>query len=123
MAKEFSRTRRVADQMQRELAELIQLELKDPRLGMVTVTAVEVTHDYERAKVFFTVLGDASALEASTRALNHSAGYLRSQLAKRIKLRVMPELVFVHDTSIEEGNRMEALIRAAVRKDSDSGPH
>ena len=119
MAKEFSRTRRVADQIQRNLAELIQMELGDPRVGMVTVTGVDVTHEFERAKIYFTVLDENLAdkekakksIETSTQALNNAAGFLRSALARRLKLRTTPELVFVYDSSMEYGNRLTDLIK------------
>lgn len=120
MGKEFSRTRRVADQIQRHMAELIQMELDDPRVGMVTVTAVEVTHEFERANIYFTVLGkefsDQSQVEETTAVLNHAAGYLRSALAKRLKLRSTPQLVFIYDSSMERGNRLSDLIDSAVSK-------
>lgn len=114
MAKEFSRTRRVADQIQRELAELIQMELGDPRIGMVTVTAVEVTHEFERARIYFTVMGNQDDIQSTTKGLNQAAGFLRSALAKRLKLRTTPVLQFVYDESIEKGLRMDALIKSAV---------
>ena len=120
MAKEFSRTRRVADQIQRSMAELIQMELGDPRLGMVTVTAVEVTKEFESARVFFTVLGkelgDNSQIEETTATLNHAAGFLRSALAKRLKLRTTPKLIFVYDSSMERGNQLTDLINSSVTK-------
>lgn len=120
MAKEFSRTRRVADQIQRHMAELIQMELGDPRVGMVTVTAVEVTHEFERARVYFTVLGkdlnDQSKVDETTEALNHAAGFLRRALAKRLKLRSTPELVFVYDASLEHGNKLSDLIDSVSDK-------
>lgn len=124
MAKEFSRTRRVADQIQRHLAELIQKELGDPRLGMVTVTAVDVSHEFEHARVFFTVLGkqldDQSQIEETTEILNHAAGFLRRELARRLKLRTTPELVFVYDTSLEQGNRLADLIESVSDKSADT---
>ncbi len=119
MAKEFSRTRRVADQIQRQMAELIQMELADPRVGMVTVTGVDVTHEFERARVYFTVL-DANladkeqakkSIDTTAKALNNAAGYLRSALARRLKLRTTPQLVFVYDASMEHGNRLTDLIK------------
>ena len=120
MAKEFSRTRRVADQIQRNMAELIQMELGDPRLGMVTVTAVDVTRELESARVFFTVLGktlgDKSQIEETTATLNHAAGFLRSALAKRLKLRTTPKLIFIYDSSMEKGNQLTDLINSAVEK-------
>jgi len=119
MAKEFSRTRRVADQIQRHMAELIQMELGDPRVGMVTVTGVDVTHEFERARVYFTVLDENLAdkeqakksVENSTLALNKAAGYLRTALARRLKLRATPQLVFIYDSSMEYGNRLTDLIK------------
>ena len=131
MAKEFSRTRRVADQIQRQLAELIQMELGDPRVGMVTITGVEVTHEFEHARVYFTVLDENLAdkekakqsIEASTEALNKAAGFLRSALAKRLKLRTTPKLSFIYDSSMEYGNRLSDLIKqtgASSSADSSS---
>jgi ribosome-binding factor A len=119
MAKEFSRTRRVADQIQRHMAELIQMELGDPRVGMVTVTGVDVSHEFEHARVYFTVL-DANlsdkeqakkSIDTTTKALNNASGYLRTALARRLKLRTTPQLVFVYDSSMENGNRLTDLIR------------
>jgi ribosome-binding factor A len=120
MGKEFSRGRRVADQIQRHMAELIQMELGDPRIGMVTVTAVEVTHEFENARIYFTVLGDQSKIEETTQALNHAAGFLRRELAHRLKLRTTPELKFIYDKSLEQGNRLSALIDEAVDSSKES---
>ena len=117
MAKEFSRSRRVGEQIQRELAQLVQRELKDPRLGMVTISAVEVTKDLSVAKVYFTVLNPGHDVEETLKGLNHSIGFLRRELAHRMKLRVVPELRFQYDRSIEEGSRLSALIDAAVSQD------
>lgn len=119
MAKEFSRTRRVADQIQRQMAELIQMELGDPRVGMVTVTGVDVTHEFEQARIYFTVLDENLAdkeqakksIETSTEVLNNAAGFLRSALAKRLKLRTTPKLTFIYDSSMEYGNRLSDLIK------------
>lgn len=116
MAKEYSRTRRVADQIQRELAQLIQQEVKDPRIGMVTVTAVEVTREFDHAKVYVTVLGDHAQLEASLHGLNSASGFLRRELAHRLKLRATPQLHFVYDSSLEQGIHLSALISEAVGK-------
>lgn len=118
MPKDASRSRRVAEQIQRELAELIQLEVKDPRVGMVTLTGVDVTSDYSHAKVFFSLLGDQERLQQALIGLNSAAGYLRSQVAHRMKLRIMPALHFVHDTSIEEGMRLDKLISDAMAEDA-----
>jgi ribosome-binding factor A len=124
MAKEYSRTRRVADQIQRHMAELIQMELGDPRVGMVTVTGVDVSHEFEHAKIHFTVLGsdlsDKSQIETTIDALNNAAGYLRSALAKRLKLRSTPRLIFVYDASMEHGNRLTDLINSAAKSSDKS---
>jgi len=126
MAKEFSRTRRVADQIQRNMAELIQMELGDPRLGMVTVTAVDVSREFESARVFFTVLGkelsDKSQIKETTATLNHAAGFLRSALAKRLKLRTTPRLIFVYDNSMERGNQLTDLINSATNPPTGNEP-
>lgn len=121
MPKEFSRTQRVADFLKQELAGLIQFELRDPRIGMVSVTDVEVSRDMSHAKVFVTVLGkdtEADAAEA-IEALNHAAGFLRSQVAKVNSARTTPKLRFVFDTSIGRGAHMSQLIDAAVAADRE----
>lgn len=120
MAREFNRTDRVADQIQRELATLIQFDVKDPRVGMVTITAVEVSKEFEYARVFFTVLGDEAVRKATTEGLTRAAGYLRRELAHRLKLRATPELQFVYDQSIDNAAKMSDLISAAVGSDSSS---
>ncbi|HEY5603952.1 MAG TPA: 30S ribosome-binding factor RbfA [Gammaproteobacteria bacterium] len=117
MAREFNRSDRVADQIQRELAALIQFEVKDPRIGMVTITTVEVPRDFEYAKVYFTVLGDNAVREATIKGLTHAAGFLRRELAHRLKLRVTPELQFVYDQSIDNAIRISELISTAVASD------
>lgn len=122
MPKDSSRPRRVAEQIQRELAELLRLEVKDPRVGMITLTDVEVSGDYAHAKVFFTLLGDETRIKEALKGLQSAAGFLRSEVAHRMKLRVMPQLHFIHDTSIENGMRLDQLIDAAVAEDAKH-PH
>jgi ribosome-binding factor A len=118
MPKDYPRARRVADQMQRELADILRFELKDPRVGrLVTITDVEVTADLAHAKVFFTAMGEeGAATRAVEEALRHAAGFLRSQLAQRMKLRVIPQLQFQYDASVERGMRLSHLIDEAVGK-------
>jgi len=116
MAKDLSRVLRVADQIQRELATLIQNEMADPRLRLVTLTGVEVTRDYSHAKVFFSVLSKEESAQPAREGLEHASGFLRNQLAGRIKLRVMPQLHFVYDESIEHGVRLSKLIDEVVGK-------
>jgi len=122
--RDHSRTLRIAEQIQRELAELLRLELKDPRVGMVTLTDVEVTADYAHAKVFFTTLGTGDQIAAATEGLNHAAGFLRHELGQRIKLRGIPQLHFIYDESVERGMRLSRLIDEAVGtagRDTDKG--
>ena len=125
MVRNSLRIRRIADQIQRELAELIRLEVKDPRVGMVTLTDVEVTADYGHAKVFFTLLGSEQALHETEQALQHAAGFLRTQLSHRLRLRTVPQLHFVYDASVERGMRLSRLIDEAVHavpsRDDGSG--
>ena len=119
MPREFSRTKRVGDQMQRELALLIQTQIKDPRVGMVTVTAVEVTKEYEHASVYITTLGDVKVSEESLAVLNQASGFLRTQLGKRLSLRRIPQLSFISDTSISTGRHLSDLIDKAIESDNN----
>lgn len=125
MAKEFKRTSRVGDFLKQELAGLIQLEVRDPRVGMVSVTGVEVSRDLSHASVYVTVLGKDSAEEAaeSIAALNHAAGFLRTQIAKISNARTTPKLRFVFDASIGRGARMSKLIDDAVAIDREHASH
>lgn len=108
-----ARSARIADQIQRSLAELIRVEVRDPRVGLVTLTGVELSRDQSHAKVFFTSLGadGASALEG----LQHASGFLRSELARELTTRKVPELHFAYDESVERGVRLTRLIDEAVR--------
>jgi ribosome-binding factor A len=117
MPKEFPRTRRVGEQIQRELAELIRNELKDPRLGMISISQVTVSRDMSHAKVFVSVLVNEQQTEASMVVLRHAAGFLRHKLGKILHMRVIPELHFFLDRSLEEGARIGALINAAIASD------
>ncbi|HKK04733.1 MAG TPA: 30S ribosome-binding factor RbfA [Gammaproteobacteria bacterium] len=120
MSKEFSRSRRVGEQMQRELAQLIQREVKDPRLGMVTVSGVDVSRDYSVAKVYITVLGDNADPAQTLAILNKVSGFLRHELGQRMVLRTVPALTFHYDESVERGSELSRLIDEAVSKDRDS---
>ncbi|WP_120995903.1 30S ribosome-binding factor RbfA [Stutzerimonas urumqiensis] len=120
MAKDYSRTQRIGDQMQRELALLVQREIKDPRLGMVTITAVDVSRDLSHAQVYVTVLGredDTDAVELNLQILSEAAGYLRMLLGKTMKLRTVPQLRFRYDASVRRGAELSALIERAVLED------
>lgn len=111
----FARTDRVAQQIQRELAELVRLEINDPRVRLVTITGVEVASDYSHAKIFFTRLDGKN--EEAQQGLEHAASFLRRHLARSLKLRVMPQLHFVYDASVERGSRLSQLIDQAVASD------
>jgi ribosome-binding factor A len=113
----FARTDRVAQQMQREIAELVRLKINDPRVRLVTITGVEVAGDYSHAKVFFTRL-DGKHGEAQE-GLDHASGFLRKHLAGSIKLRIMPQLHFVFDSSVERGSHLSQLIEQAVASDKN----
>ncbi len=145
MAKVSPRVKKVADQLQRELATLIQSEVNDPRVGMVSVTGVEVSRDLAYATVYVTVMGsvdgvlaaeteaqtepkgepvnkgslDALEIEESVKALNKAAGYLRTLLAKQMSLRIIPKLTFRYDNSIARGQYLSSLIDHAIAADSE----
>ena len=133
-----SRSQRVADQVRREIANLIQMELRDPRVGMISVLGVEVSKDFAYAKVYVTVLNsmtDNAELNASTltepgkldqleidenlKALNKASGYLRSLLAKRLTIRSVPKLKFHYDGSVKRGQQLSSLIDDAIAADKD----
>jgi len=111
------RAERVADQIQRELAVLLRDEVKDPRVGRITVTSVEVSADLSHAKVFFTHLAGREHADEAVHALQHTAGFLRTELSHRLKLYSVPQLHFAYDDSIESGMRISQLIDAAVAAD------
>lgn len=112
--KDFSRRDRVSEQIKRELAELIRLELKDPRVRLVTLTDVEVTADFTHAKVFYTTLGEQADQDAVLQGLRRASGFLRRELGRRIKIHHLPELHFVFDHSVERGTQLSRLIDQAV---------
>ncbi|ATA25384.1 ribosome-binding factor A [Brenneria goodwinii] len=121
MAKEFSRTQRVAQEMQKEIAIIIQREVKDPRIGMATVSGVEVSRDLAYAKVFVTFLNDNEPEQVKTaiKALQDASGFIRMLLGKAMRLRVVPELTFSYDNSLVEGMRMSNLVTNVVRHDAE----
>ncbi|MCP4283452.1 MAG: 30S ribosome-binding factor RbfA [Gammaproteobacteria bacterium] len=119
MAREFKRTDRVGAQIQRELAALVRGELDDPRLGMITIQAVRVVRDFSHAKIFFTVMAGTLEMSETTRVLNDAAPFFRHELGRRMKLRTLPELHFVYDESVEQGEKLSNLIDQAVKSDTD----
>ncbi|HAO88369.1 MAG TPA: 30S ribosome-binding factor RbfA [Gammaproteobacteria bacterium] len=133
-----ARAQRIADQIQREIAVLIQLEVSDPRVGMVSVTGVDVSNDLAYAKIYITVLNslagdeqinadtlsepgvlDQLEIEENLKALKKASGFLRTLLAKRLRLRVVPKLQFYYDSSIEQGQRLSDLIDDALAADRE----
>ena len=128
-SKSFSRKDRVAEQIRRELAELIRSELKDPRVGMISITDVEVTADYAHAKLFFSTLAGSEHVAEVMTGLQKASGFLRRELGKRISIHMTPQLHFVFDESLERGADLSQLIQKAVaisdssetKSESDSG--
>jgi ribosome-binding factor A len=123
MAKEYARTQRVADYLQRELAAIIQHEVRDPRVGIVSITGVDVSRDLGHARVYYTAMDSNSSEEAeeTTEALNRAAGFLRSQLSKDSSMRRLPALRFYFDTSVGRGRHLEDLIQRATKADEELG--
>lgn len=122
MPREFARHERVARQMQRELAEIIQREVRDPEVGFVTVNDVQVTRDLSIARVYVGVLTNDPQRDKrlNVEALNRATNFIHGQVAKRMRMRSIPELRFILDESIERGLQMDALLKA-TRSDSQQG--
>lgn len=124
MPREFSRSDRVASQIQREMAELIRVRIRDPELGMVTVSDVELSRDLAVATLYVTFLAARLNLPQCLKKLSEYGPELRHELGKRLRIRVLPELRFVHDDSIDRGMRMDALLGGLAQADADpSGEH
>ena len=114
----FQRSERVAEKVRRDLADLIRTELKDPRVGMISLTEVELTPDYAHAKVFFTTL-NADHLDDIQRGLKRASGFLRRELGRRIHIHTLPELHFVYDNSLERGSSLSLLIDEANARSAE----
>ncbi len=117
MPREYPRARRVEEQLKRLLAELVRREVKDPRVGLITITAAEVSRDLTHADVYFTPFAGVGDAAAALEALRHAAGFLRHQVRNQMRLRVAPEIDFHIDDSLERGARLSALIHDAVEDD------
>jgi ribosome-binding factor A len=117
MKRHNPRAQRVAEQIQRELMDLLRFEVKDPRVGMVTITAVDVSSDLSHATVLFTHLGGGASADDVMVGLAHAAGHLRTALSHRLRLYSVPQLHFKYDDSIEAGMRLSNLIDEAVAAD------
>ena len=123
MAKEFSRSQRVSQEMQKEIALILQREVKDPRVGMATVSGIELSRDLAYAKVFVTFLNvltdnaDPDTVKNGIKALQDASGYIRTLLGKAMRLRIVPELTFAYDNSLIEGMRMSNLVTNVIKND------
>jgi ribosome-binding factor A len=113
------RSNRVGEQMKKELSDIIGRKIKDPRIGFVTVTDVQVTGDLQQAKVYISVLGDEEQRENTLKGLAKAKGFIRSEVGQRIRLRKTPELIFEWDESMEYGNRINTILHQ-IQNDSDS---
>jgi ribosome-binding factor A len=122
---EFQRSHRVGEAVHKEISALLVKGLKDPRIGFVTITAVEITSDLRHAKVYFTTMGDQAARRNSEKGLQSSIPFIRRELGKHLRLRCVPELQFVFDSSLDYGNRIETLLKEIHSEEShdsdDSG--
>lgn len=126
MAKAFKRTDRVSQQVKKSLALILQREVKDPRIGMVTVSDVEVSRDLAYAKVYVTFLNDdKESIQEGLEGLNKASGYIRSLVGSAVKMRVTPELQFIYDSSLVDGMRLSNVVSSAIaddeRKRQESG--
>jgi ribosome-binding factor A len=115
-----SRAHRVAESIHKEVSSLLLKGLKDPRIGFVTITGVEVTPDLHLARIYFSVMGDEEARKNTQKGLSSSIPYVRREIGRRLRLRHVPDILFEYDTSLEYGNRIESLIRE-IHSDDDQG--
>jgi ribosome-binding factor A len=113
------RTGRVGEQIKKELSQILQFEFKDPRLGFLTVTGVDLTNDLSQAKVFLSVMGTEQQKEDTLKALANGTGFIRTELGKRIRLRIVPQLIFSLDTSIDYGSHIQKLLGQLNEEKSD----
>jgi ribosome-binding factor A len=121
MSERYSRSDRVAEAIRRELAQLIATELKDPRVGMISLTAVEVTPDYAHAKVFYTTLAEGDALQHIQEGLVRASGFLRREIGRRVRIHTTPALHFVHDETLARADHLSRLIDKALHSGPSSG--
>ncbi|GAB1666960.1 30S ribosome-binding factor RbfA [Mannheimia haemolytica] len=121
MSREFKRSDRVAQELQKEVAVILQREVKDPRIGMVTVSDVEVSRDLAYAKIFVTFLfdNDAEAIKQGMQGLEKASPYIRTLLGKAMRLRIVPELRFIYDESLVEGMRMSNFVSSVIKNDEE----
>jgi len=112
------RAERVGEAIREAIADMLLRDIKDPRIGMVTLTAVQLTDDLRHAKVYFSCVGDVAAHERSLNGLRSASGFMRAQLTRRLQLRVAPEITFVFDASLEHAERLASLLAQSHPKDS-----
>lgn len=111
-----TKTERIAELIQRNVSEIIQFQLKDPKIGFITITDCQVTNDLSYAKVFVSFLGQNARKEAGMKALERSKGYIRSELSKKLSIRKVPTLIFVLDDALEKGNKIDRIIQDIHKK-------
>ena len=111
-----TKNEKIAGLIQRNISEIIQFDLKDPKVGFITITDAQVTNDLSYAKIFVSFLGANARKEAGLKALERSKGYIRSELSKKMSTRKVPELIFVLDESLEKGNRIDTIINDMNKK-------
>jgi ribosome-binding factor A len=119
----YRRADRVADLLKEEISQMLLKEVKDPRIGFVTITGVEVSKDLQVAKVFYTVLGDTAQVKESDEALSRVSHYIKRQLGKRLRMRYIPDVIFKYDHSLEYGAKIDSIlehIRSAEELDTES---
>ena len=114
------RADRVAEAVRELIAELLMRDIKDPRIGMVTLTAVELSDDLRHGRIFFTCVGDAAARERSLTGLRSAAGFMRTQVGRRLRLRYAPELTFVFDSAPEAADRLASLLKSVRPEDDEA---
>ncbi|MCX8600634.1 MULTISPECIES: 30S ribosome-binding factor RbfA [unclassified Gilliamella] len=121
MAKTFNRSSRVGHELQKEIAIILQREIKDPRLGMVTVSGVDISRDLSYAKIFVTFLNDddPQVIEQGLKVLNDAKGYIRSLIGKAMRLRIIPEIKFFYDESLVKGMQMSNLVSDVIKQDNE----
>lgn len=121
MAKAFNRSSRVGHELQKEIALILQREIKDPRLGMVTVSGVDISRDLSYAKVFVTFLNDddPQVIEQGLTVLNDAKGYIRTLIGKAMRLRIIPEIKFFYDESLVKGMQMSSLVSDVIKQDNE----
>ena len=111
------RAERVGEQMKKEIMDIVNNKVKDPRVGFITITDVDLTNDLSQAKVYLTVLGSEKKLMIRLKLLDKAKGFIKSELGSRMRLRIVPELFFEYDESIEYGNKIEKMIQDLHKQD------